>query len=277
MYSLFDNKIVPEESVGIPLEDTAVIRGCGVFQVVRVYNKKPIFLFEHLEKLIRDASLVGIKFDFDKEELIEKIDLLLEKNGLSECYLRMVITGGKSKDAINPDKKSLFFILVRDIVLPEQKAYQEGVFLITIKHKRAIPKAKTTDYVFPIYKNKLLKEKKAFDFLYVWNGKILESTRANFFAIKENTLITPKKNVLEGVTRDKVLEIADKLYRIKERDFYYEELSEVDEVFLTSTIKEVLPIRKIDHIEFNNFQKTKKIIDKYQEMVGWLSGLRQRS
>ncbi len=277
MYSLFNDKIVLEKSVGIALDDTAIIRGYGAFQVIRVYDKKPFLVSEHLKKLKKDADFLGINFNCDERELIKKINLLLKKNNLSESYLRIVLTGGKSEDGLNPSGKPSFFVLQREVALPEKEDYQRGVFLITLNHKRVLPKAKTTDYLFPIHKKRLLQKQQAFDFLYKWNSKILESTRANFFAIKKDVLITPKNNVLEGVTRDKVLEIAQKIYRIEERDFYYKELSEVDEVFLTSTIKEILPVRKIDDIEFNDFQKTEKIIKEYKKMVGWLSGLRQRS
>ncbi len=230
MHSLFSNEIILEENAGIPLDDTAITRGYGVFQVVRVYNKKPFLLSEHLKKLKRDADLVGIKFSYNEKKLTEKINLLLEKNDLSESYLRIVLTGGKSEDGLNPSGEPSFFILQRNVILPKKEDYQKGVFLTTLNHKRVIPKAKTTNYLFSIYKKNLLHKEHAFDFLYKWNGKILESTRSNFFAIKKNVLITPKNKGLEMVAISKILEMAEKFYRIKEVNFCYNDFSEVDKI-----------------------------------------------
>lgn len=257
MYCFLNGKIVKESEASLQLSDLAIIRGCSIFQVVRVYKGKPFLLQDHFEKLQEAAQKMSFTLPVQFSELQKAVSNLIQKNNLPESYLRLVLTGGQTFDGLNPCGGENFFILHRKVELLPEKNYEEGVKLISLEHRRSLPDIKTTEYVFPIYKRQQLGNN--FDFIYTWQGQVLESTRANFFIIKQDTLITPENDVLHGVTRQKVLEIAEKSFKIEKREIMYDELKSVDEAFLTATTKEVVPIQKIDEIEIPTGEKASAI------------------
>jgi len=267
LYSFLNGKIVEKEA-SLSLDDAGVLRGYGVFQVVRVYDGNPFLLKEHLQKLERDAHKLGIGFFKLPENIEDVIDELAEKNGLTDFYLRMVVTGGKLRKSFYPEGKANFFILAEKISELPEKLYSEGVHLISLNHKREFSKMKVINYARPISERSKLAESDAFDFLYTWNGNILESSRANFFIVKDEKIITPEKGVLPGITAKTVLGVAEDLgFTTEKREIEYQELRDADEAFLTSTVKEILPVKSIDDIEMKEIKIVKKLHKAYRELV----------
>ncbi len=261
MYCFLNGGIIKEKDASVALSDISVIRGCAIFQVVRVYEGRPFLLESHFEKLKEDARKMDFYFPFEFSEVEKAVLQLIRSNGLLNSYLRLVLTGGETDDGFNPCGGENFFILNREMKPPSNELYEEGVKLVGLEHRRALPDIKITDYSFPIRERKRLK--RAFDFLYTWNGKVLESTRANFFVIKKDCLITPEKNVLHGETRKRVLEITENSFRIEKRELLYDELKSVDEAFLSSTTREVLPVNQVDDIKIPVGRKHSEIRKKF--------------
>jgi branched-subunit amino acid aminotransferase/4-amino-4-deoxychorismate lyase len=115
-----------------------------------------------------------------------------------------------------------------------------------------------------------------FEVLYVHNSKITECTSSNVFFIKGKKLITPKDEILPGITRQIVIKEASKYFEIEERDILYHEIYDFDEAFITSTDKEVLPVIAIDNHIFNKGiigDRTKvimKVFYEYVESMRWI-------
>ena len=110
----------------------------------------------------------------------------------------------------------------------------------------------------------LCKRKKAFDILYTQNGFLLETTTSNFFIFKKDKLLTPKKNILIGLTRNFVIKLAKNKFKVEERDIDLKELERAEETFIASTTKEILPVVKIDNKIIGNGRvgkKTKYLMD----------------
>jgi branched-subunit amino acid aminotransferase/4-amino-4-deoxychorismate lyase len=122
----------------------------------------------------------------------------------------------------------------------------EGEKLILLDYQRHLPEVKTTFYLPSIALFQKMKEACAIEVLYHHNGLISETTRANFFLVKDGILITAGSGVLRGITRKYVLQVAGDIMPVEERDVRLEELWNCDEAFITGTSKHVLPIVGVD-------------------------------
>jgi D-alanine transaminase/branched-chain amino acid aminotransferase len=205
----------------------------------------PFLLDKYLNRFFNSAECIDLTIPYSKEFIRESIDQLLEKNGIIESGIRMVLTGGYTENGYTPADPN-FFILIEKINFPDPSYYDEGIKLILHEHQRELSHIKSINYLTPISIRKKIEKSNAYDVLYHSKSKILEVSRSNIFIVKKNTIITPRENVLKGITRATVINLAKNNFQVEERDIYIEELYLADEVFMTGTTKRVLPIRKID-------------------------------
>ena len=112
-------------------------------------------------------------------------------------------------------------------------------------HLRALPEYKTTNYVTAVRLQEERKRAGALEILYISQGKVLECTTSNFFIIKDGRVITSQADVLAGITRKVVIELAQKEFPLEERDISVEEMYAADEAFLTSSFKDVVPVVEV--------------------------------
>jgi len=172
--------------------------------------------------------------------------------------MKIILTGGYSEDGYLPSKNPNLVILLSTFKTPTKKVYQEGIKLILHKHFRDISTVKTTNYIVPIRLAKAIKAASAKDVLYHWNGKVSESSRSNFFIVKNNdTIVTSTNFVLHGITRKRTLSLAKTHYKIIEKDITLRELKNAKEAFVTSTTKGALSVVKIDDFKIGNGKRGK--------------------
>jgi branched-chain amino acid aminotransferase len=266
-----DGKYKSVDKVNVTPRNIGLLRGYGIFEVFRSYNKKFFRFDQHMDRFFNSAKTMNIKVPYTKKEIKEISQKLIEKNDLREGYMRILMTGGEAENGINYNpQKPTFIILARNPKPFNPEYYQKGVELLTLEHKRIIPEVKYTNYILPISKKNKLEKEDKFDFLYTWQGNILESVTASFFLVKDKKLITPKEGVLAGTTREFVIEISKDKYEIERRNVKVEELKEADEAFITSTNKEVLPVVKVDDIKIGTGKPgvvTKDIMEKFTQEV----------
>jgi branched-chain amino acid aminotransferase len=243
-YCYFQGKIIPFDKAHIALNDLGVLRGHGVFDFYRTYNGKVFYSKEHFTRFQNSAKSIGLSVPISFSEF-EKITLdLLKKNKVKDASFRAVLLGGPVQNSLSPAKPTLY-ILTEEVYEPSKIQLEKGVTLMIHEFMRYIPEAKSTNYVEAVKMQKEKQKQKAYEILYVSGGNVLECSTSNIFMIKDDTLITPVKNILNGITRRAVLKIAKKDFKVEERDVKLEELLSADEVFITGTNKEVLPIVKI--------------------------------
>lgn len=246
-FCYFNGQIIKEDEVGLSLRDIGVLRGFGVFDFLRTYNGKPFLLDLHLKRFERSAAVLGLVIPISKEKITQILTVLLQKNNLKEANFRLVLTGGKSIDGMHFDKTTpTFYVLAEELHRLPENLYQDGVCLKSYEYARDLYGAKTINYSVAVKLLNNLEDKNVFEILYVQDKVILEAASSNFFIIKNNVLITPKNHILIGTTRDFVINLAKKNFKIEERILKQEELEEVDEAFITATNKEILPVVKID-------------------------------
>jgi D-alanine transaminase/branched-chain amino acid aminotransferase len=244
-YFLLNGKIVRKGDAFLGITDLALLRGFGIFDFCRTQNGKPFLLDKYLNRFFNSAESIDLEIPYSKEFIRESIYQLIEKNGIVESGIRMVLTGGYTENGYAPGDPN-FFILIEKINFPDPSYYEEGIKLILHEHQRELSHIKSINYLTPISIRKRVEKANAYDVLYHSNGKILEVSRSNIFIVKDNTIITPRENVLKGITRATIIGLAKGNFAMEERDIYIDELYQADEVFMTGTTKRVLPVRKID-------------------------------
>ena len=250
-FCFFNGKIHPANNPRIDLNDLGVIRGYGIFDYLRTYNGKPFLLDKYIARFQNSAKQMQLPLPYSELELVGIVNELLAKNKIAEAGIRFVITGGVSEDNYNIGKP-VFYILIEDVHTYPDKWYKEGIKLMTHDHCRVFPEIKLTNYITAIRLQPVLRQKEMHDILYIYDNKVLETTRSNFFIFKNATLITPENNVLIGRTRNCILDLAKNDFKIEQRDIEKVELSEADEAFITSSSQKVMPVVKIDDILVGN-------------------------
>jgi len=237
-----DGDIIPSEKATIHPMDLGLIRGYGIFDFFRMVDSQPLFLNDYLDRFISSAERTYIPLSYSKSELSQIIKDLIAKNNISQGGCRMVLTGGLSENHFSPAEGKLF-IFPEHLIFPSEEKYSQGIKLLTLDHVRPIATIKTTNYAYPVWHSMTWKEAGAEDVLYHRDGWVSESSRSNFFIVKDGVIITADEHVLEGITRKYVLQLADKT---EIRKVSLEESLEADEAFITSTTKVLLPVTKIN-------------------------------
>ncbi len=267
-----NGKFVKEKDAKISVYDLGFLRGYAVFDFLRTYNRKPFYLKEHLQRLLNSAKIIGLKHNFTLKKLESLVFKTLNKNKhLREANLRIYLTGGEAKNFLTPTKPKLY-ILITPIEKPHPKLYQKGAKLITKFSERILPSAKTIVYTEGIKFLQEAKQKGAVEVLLInKENKITEGIASNFFAVINKKLITPKENILLGITRQVVIFLAKKLkIEVIERDISFDEIKKFDESFITATNKEILPIIKIDHIKIGKGEvgeMTKLLMKEFKKLT----------
>jgi branched-chain amino acid aminotransferase len=237
----------------LPVNDLGIARGYGVFDFLRTYNGVPFRLREHVQRLQNSAELINLSLPWSTAE-IEAIALeTLGRNNFPEANIRIIATGGTSENFITPVDQPSLAVIVTPVSEYPTEYYERGIKVITVQIERFIPRAKTLNYISAIMALQQAKQSGAVEALYVnQQSHVLEGTTTNLFIFREDKLITPNDNILKGITRDAVLELAQNRFDIVEEPIYYSELSNVDEAFITSTNKEIVPITQIDDLPIAN-------------------------
>jgi branched-chain amino acid aminotransferase len=242
-----DGEFVPREKAKIPIDDLAILRGYGVFDFCRTYDGKPIFLDEHIGRLESSARRIGLRFPWQPEELKSLVLETLSRNTHPESGLRIVVTGGSSPDFITPSGSPRLLILVTPLKKLPDEWYAQGTAIITIAARRNIPEAKSINYIPATIALGEARARGAIEAVYVSSDNlVLEGTTSNIFLFTDGTLVTPSQNILSGVTRKNILQLAKTLFRVETRNVDRAELLAADEVFISGSSKGIVPIVQID-------------------------------
>lgn len=242
-----NGKLVSQDKAVIPVTDLSILRGYGIFDFIRTYNGKPFKLREHLKRLLKSAKVIALEIPWSFAQLQKWVYQTLKANSFSEAQIRIVITGGLTKDSLTPLKAPTIIIMVSPLSSYPQSYYEKGVKIITYPLNRFLPQAKSINYLPAIIALKKARKEKALEAVYVdRKGNLLEGTTSNFFAFCGNLLLTAKQGVLTGVTRDTVIQLAKTKFKIKEKKLKIGEIKQFTECFITASGKEIMPVVQID-------------------------------
>lgn len=252
MIAYVNNGFTALENATIGIGDLAIQRGYGIFDFFRTSNNVPLFLDDYLDRFYHSAQILRLQPEEGREKLKDIIFELIRRNNTPVSGFRMILSGGYSPDSYEPASPNSI-VIQSAIELPTEEKYLKGVRIITHEYMRDLPDAKSINYLMGIYLQPKVKRLNADDVLYYKNNFILEFPRSNVFIVtKEGTVVTPAKNVLKGITRMKILELANKSFKVEEREVTKDELMNAAEVFVTSTTKRILPVVNIDGCTVGN-------------------------
>lgn len=245
MYVYLNDQFVASEKATLHISDLAIQRGYGIFDFFRVRENVLLYVDDHLDRFLQSASIMHLSAPGTKDELLLILKELLQKNNLPDSGIRMILTGGYSPDAYQPVTPN--FIIMQSPLVILYSSVPKSISIITHEFVRDIPEAKTINYSMGIWLQKKIKEQQADDVLYHTHGVVTEFPRCNFFIVtKDNTIITPDKNALKGVTRKRIFELAQSSFTIKEGPVTLDDIREAKEAFLTSSTKRIQAIVKVD-------------------------------
>jgi branched-chain amino acid aminotransferase len=263
-----DGEYVPEEKAVIPVTDMAVLRGYAVFDFLRTYGGKPFHLNDHLQRLRRSAELIGLSTPWPKSELELIVNETVRRNAYEEANIRLVVTGGFSSDSITPDAKSRLLVLVTKVKSLPKEWYTDGVKVVTTEVNRYIPEAKSTNYVNAVIALGRAREKGAVESLYVDdNLQVREGTTTNVFLVKGSRLMTPEAGILPGITRKVILTICRDVFPVMQRSVSVDELRNADEVFISASNKQVVPVVRVDDFTIGDGKPGKVTLEVMQRFL----------
>jgi len=231
--------------------------GYGVFETIRTYQSKPFKLAEHLQRLRRSAEAISLVVDQTNTTITQWV----QQHCTSEAELRIKIIA--AKDTI--------YILSQPLLL-SPTLYTKGVAVGLYTLQRTQPEVKSLAWIQEYVAHQQAVLNKQHDALLINDRKELyECAQANFFYVKDNTIITPRSHILAGITRNSVLTLAEPHYHIKQQRISLDEVLQADECFLTQTSAGVVPIVQIDQRKIGNGKPgsvTRHLIELFGEYVG---------
>lgn len=240
-----DGSFLPVEKAGVPLNDLAVQRGYGVFEYIRTCAGEFFHWGDHLRRLHRSAQALHLTVPVQDDRLREIAEELVAASELERPAVRILLTGGPADTEPLLSSPSLF-LTVEELASYPQAWYQQGIHLLTVQYRREFPGIKNLNYVNTIRLDPVRRRQHADDLLYYTERGITECPRSSFFAFLGEKLVTPEEDVLPGVTRQLVLDLAVQAFPVAQRTIYLEDLQQAEEAFVTSTSRGVVPVTEID-------------------------------
>jgi branched-chain amino acid aminotransferase len=246
-----------KEDAKISVFDHGLLYGDGVFEGLRSYNGKVIRLEEHVRRLFESARAICLEIPLSQEDMAAAINEAVKKNGLTDGYIRAVVTRGAGTLGLDPNRCSNpQIIIIADVIsLYPQELYDHGLEIITTSiarnHPAALsPRIKSLNYLNNILaKIEGLKAGCIEALMLNHKGEVAECTGDNIFLVRDGVLYTPPLDagILAGVTRDAVIELAEAAgITVREVSLTKHDVYVADECFLTGTAAEVIPVVKVD-------------------------------
>jgi 4-amino-4-deoxychorismate lyase len=258
MKILWNDRIVEAADAVISVYDHGFLYGMGLFETFRTYRGEPFMLDKHIRRLKQGCEQLHIQYDPNGERVREQLVELLRANGLSDAYIRWTVTAGEEAMGLPTDAYSgpTVIAYMKELPAVSPSLYEEGRKLQRLKLRRSTPEGsfrlKSLHYMNNINAKRELAE-------YPWaqgaeglfldhQDHIAEGIVSNVFFVQEGVLRTPalETGILPGITREVVLELASAEGIPSHEGFFsWEELLQADEIFITNSIQELVPITRL--------------------------------
>lgn len=252
-----DGKLVDKEQAVVSVFDHGLLYGDGVFEGIRVYGGKVFLLKEHIDRLYESAKAIRLTIPVSPTQMIQATKETVAANGIGDGYIRLVVTRGAGSLGLDIRKTShpQVIIIADTITLYPDEIYQNGMNLVTASTIRNHPAALPARIKSLNYLNNILAKIEGTDagtveaLMLNHKGEVAECTGDNIFILKNGVLKTPSPDagILEGITRNAVLRLArESGIPTQETTLIRHDLYVADEMFLTGTAAEVVPVVSLD-------------------------------
>jgi branched-chain amino acid aminotransferase len=276
-----NDQLVDSSEAKVSVFDHGLLYGDGIFEGIRLYDGCVFKLDEHLERLEYSAKAIMLDMPWTRQQLSDAVCETCRANGLKDGYIRLVVTRGVGSLGLsikNCDRPQLI-VIADTIQLYPQEFYDNGLKIITVPTRRTNAAALPPTVKSLNYLNNILAKIEAQHLGYheaiMLNdqGYVAECTGDNVFVIHKGELITPASSTgaLKGITRDTVIEIANELgISWREANMTRYDVWVADELFLTGTAAEIVPIVEVDARKIGDGQPgeiTAKFLEAFRRRV----------
>ena len=273
-----NGELIPASQAKVSAFDGGFLHGTGLFETMRAYAGQVYRLDEHLDRLTNSANQLSIPLAGEKDHLRKAVLQTIEANGLSEARLRLTISRGDLRS--DPDEQKVGTVLLTASQLQPYPAefYQKGMTVVIADTKVSssdpIARHKSTNYLSRLLVLRKAQQLKAGEALWFTElSHLAEGCISNVFLVKDNRLLTPSlaEPILPGITRAAVLELAqaDNI-AVSEQPLTIDDLLGAQEVFLTNSIMEIMPVCRIEKHVVGNEKPgpiTGRLAELYQQDV----------
>ncbi len=257
-----NNRLIPEKKAIVSVFDHGFLYGDGIYETLRSYSGVVFKIDEHIERLFRSASMISLKISKTQEMIKSAIYKTIKANRLSDAVVRMSVSRGKGPIGLDPElcPKPTFVIIAYPFKGHPKGNYQRGVKVTIVNTRRNFkgaldPRIKSLNFLNNILAKIEAKRSGAYEAIMLnYRGYIAEGTISNVFFVKDGLLCTPEIGVgiLDGITRRLIIDIArERGIGISEGRFRLDDIYKAQEVFISSTTMEVMPVVEVDDIKIS--------------------------
>jgi branched-chain amino acid aminotransferase len=243
-----NGRVVPAAEATVSVLDLGFLRGVGAFETLRTYDGQPHAVSEHLRRLWDCAEAFDLAPFFSEGDVRRCLAEILAKSGHPDLRVNFVITPGEHSSGVFGGGKPTWVMIARDLHAPPPQWYEDGVSTITFTATRHLPTLKTTNYLSGKRGLQLAEARGAHEALYVdAAGYVTEGVTSNVLVVQGHRLMTPIVDCLAGITKAGLRPLAEAAgltwyeCRLTRDDLYT-----ADEVWITSAVRELLPVVKVD-------------------------------
>ena len=252
-----DGQFVDQADAKVSVFDHGLLYGDGVFEGIRLYQGNVFRLEEHLERLEMSAKALMLDLPWSRKEISDATLETCRQNGLTDGYIRLVVTRGVGDLGLSPwlcPRPSIFIIAAKIALYPAEH-YTSGLSICTVATRRINPAAlpptvKSLNYLNNILAKIEAKQAGCLEAIMLNDqGYVAECTGDNIFVVHKGTILTPSasQGALKGITRDTIFDIAAEIgVPMREANLTRYDVWVADECFLTGTAAEVIPVVKLD-------------------------------
>ena len=281
MKIFLSGRLVDKEQAVVSVFDHGLLYGDGVFEGIRVYGGNVFLLTEHIERLYESAKAIRLEIPMSPTAMIQATKDTVAANGIGNGYIRLIVTRGAGSLGLDIRRTSdpQVIIIADTITLYPAEIYENGMHLITASTIRNHPGALPARIKSLNYLNNILAKIEGTDagtveaLMLNHKGEVAECTGDNIFILKNGVLKTPPPDagILEGITRNAVLKLArDAGIATQETTLIRHDLYVADEMFLTGTAAEVVPVVSLDGRKIGDGKPgsiTKRLLVLFQDLT----------
>ena len=260
MWIFLNDCFVQKEHARVSVFDHGFLYGDGVYETLRAYEGRIFLWNRHMARLRRSCELIGLDLPIRDEAWIPIIAELLVRNGLKNAGLRLTVSRGEGELGIDPSlcPNPMIVVMAKPVVTCTEQQQEQGqvLHLSSVRRNSELaqpPQIKALSFLNNILAKQEAVRVRADDALMLnMNGYLSECTTSNIFFVKNQRLYTPAVDcgILKGITRDVIIELAEKLeVCVEEGRYTMEQLLQADECFITNTGVEIMPVSRIGNCQ----------------------------
>ena len=278
-YVFLNGEFVRSEEARVSVYDGGLLHGVGLFETMRSYGGRVFRLEDHLERLYDSAGKLHLSISQKRQDIVEAIEDLLQKNELEEARVRLTVTRGDIRQVREEETApGTMIITAGQMTAYPMELYKYGMRVIISAYKQnpddVTSRHKTTNYFGRLLALQEAKQKQRGEALwFTTTNRLAEGCVSNIFLIKDDILMTPPLDtpVLAGITRKVVLEMArENEIKCEEKELLIKDLLDASEIILTNSIMELMPVCQVEAHKVASERPGavyKKLHELYQEKV----------